>query len=140
MVVKSLEVWTTEVEDRPGALGEKLDALAKAGANLEFMISQRGPIDNPAPVRVFVGPVKGAKRVQAAEAAGFKKAESAFTLRLQGPDKKGLLACMTGALGAAGINLLGVTATVAGRQSITYLAVTSSEDAKKATKILKGVK
>jgi len=139
MKVSGLEVWTTELEDQPGKLGEKLGVLAKAGANLEFMISQRG-LDAMPPVRVFVGPIKGAKRVRAAEEAGFKKAEGVFTLRVQGTDKKGLLAAMSGALGAAGINLLGVTATVAGKQSITYMAVAGEEEAKKATKILKALK
>jgi len=140
MKVAGLDVWVAEVEDRAGALGEKLSALAAAGVNLEFMISQRGPDVGTAPVRVFVAPIKGAKRVQAAQAAGFQKAENVFTLRVQGTDKKGLLAAMTGALGAAGINLRGATATVAGRQSITYMAVAGAEEAKKAVKILKAVK
>ena len=139
MKVAGLEVWTTELEDRPGKLAEKLAALAKVGVNLEFMISQRGP-DAMAPVRVFVGPIKGAKRVRAAQEAGLQKLEGIFTLRIQGADKKGLLAAMTVALGAQGINLVGATATVAGKQSITYMAVEGADNAKLAARLLKRVK
>ncbi len=139
MKVAGMDVWVTEVEDRPGAVAEKLGALAAAGVNLEFIISQRGP-EGIGPVRVFVAPIKGTKRIAAAQQAGFLKAENVCTLRIQGPDKKGLLAAMTGALGAQGINLRGVTATAAGRQSITHLAVTGADDAKKAAKILRALK
>jgi len=32
------DVWAVGIEDRPGDLAEKLEALAQAGANLEFVI------------------------------------------------------------------------------------------------------
>lgn len=138
MDVTGLDVWAAEVEDRPGALAEKLNTLAAAGANLEFVISQRGP-DGAGPVRVFLAPIKGAKLMRAAREAGFEKAEEIGTLRVQAPDKPGLLATMTQALAAQGINLRGVTATAAGRQSITYFGLNAA-DAKKAAKVLKGLK
>ena len=41
--VNKVDVWVGEIGDRPGGLGEKLDALSEVGANLEFVISRRAP-------------------------------------------------------------------------------------------------
>jgi hypothetical protein len=138
MDITGLDVWVADVEDRPGALAEKLHALAAAGINLEFIISQRGA-NGIGPVRVFVAPVKVAKQMKAARAAGFEKTVELRTLRVQAPDKRGLLAAISKALGAEGINLSGVTATVAGRQSITYMGFAAA-DVKKAARALKALK
>jgi hypothetical protein len=138
MDVTALDVWAAEVEDRPGALAERLDALAAAGVNLEFIISQRG-IGDTGPVRVFVAPIKGVKQMKAARAAGFEKTVELRTLRVQAPNKRGLMAVMAKALGDQGINLSGVTATAAGRQAIAYLGLKTGDE-KKTARVLKGLK
>jgi hypothetical protein len=138
MDVTGLDVWVAEVEDRPGALGERLNALAAAGVNLECIISQRGP-DPGGPVRVFLTPVKGAKQMKAAREAGFEKAVNIGTLRVVASNKAGLLAGMAQTLGAEGINLRGVTATATGRQAIIYLGLNAGDD-KKAARVLKRIK
>jgi hypothetical protein len=73
--ITQVDVWAATIKDRPGGLAQKLDALAKAGANLEFLISRRTP-EKPGEGVVFVTPIKGAKQVTAAKKAGFKKAQS----------------------------------------------------------------
>ena len=45
--VSKVDVWVGTIRDRPGGVAEKLEALARAGANLEFVISRRAP-DNRA--------------------------------------------------------------------------------------------
>jgi len=117
------DVWAATVEDRPAGAGEKLAALAAAGANLEFV--------------VFVTPLKGPAQLKAGKAAGFKKADSLHSVRIEGPDKAGLGAALTTALADAGINLSGISAAAVGKKFVAYLAVDSIADAAKAVRVLK---
>jgi len=136
--VTRVDVWAATMEDRPGGLAGKLEALAEAGANLEFVVARRVP-DKPGTGVVFVAPVKGAKAVKAAAAAGFAKAESMHSVRAEGPDKPGLGARITEELAAAGINLRGLSAAAIGKRCVVYLALDTDDAAAKAMKILKKI-
>jgi hypothetical protein len=136
--VTRVDVWVATMEDRPGGLAGKLEALAEAGANLEFVVARRVP-DKPGAGVVFVAPVKGAKAVKAAAAAGFAKAESMHSVRAEGPDKPGLGARITQELAAAGINLRGLSAAAIGKRCVVYLALDTDDAAAKAMKILKKI-
>src|SRR2546430_8452486 len=74
-------VWAADIEDRPGGLAEKLEALAKAGANLDFVLARRAP-ESPGMGVVFVAPLKGAKQMRAASNAGFLKTEIMHAVRV----------------------------------------------------------
>src|ERR1035437_1920630 len=87
--VSRTDTWATVIDDRPGGLADKLAALAAAGANLELIVARRAPEQRGSGV-VFVTPLKGAKQIKAAEAAGFQKTPSLHSLRLQGGDRPGL--------------------------------------------------
>ena len=100
--IRKVDVWAAEIDDRPGGLAEKLAALAKAGASLEFIIARRAP-DKPGRGVVFLTPVKGAKQKQAASEAGFGTTSSLQSVRVEGPDRPGLGTKMTRALADAGI-------------------------------------
>ena len=134
--VSRTEVWAASVEDRPGGLADKLAALAAAGANLEFLIARRLP-DPPGKGVVFVTPLKWARQVKAATAAGFQKTESRHSVRVEGTDKPGLGARMTRALAEAGINLRGLSAAALGRKFVAHLALDTAEDAAKAVALLR---
>jgi len=134
--VDRTDIWAATIDDRPGGLADKLAALATAGANLGFMIARRAPEQRGSGV-VFVTPLKGAKQIKAAEAAGFQKSESLHSLRVEAADKPGLGAKLTGALGEAGINLRGLSAAAVGKRSVTYLALDTARDAAKAAAVLK---
>jgi hypothetical protein len=129
-------VWSGEIEDRPGGLGEKLAALSDSGANLEFLVSRRAP-DKPGTGVVFITPIKGAKQKNAAQQSGLATTDSLHSVRIEGPDRAGLGAKMTGALADSGINLRGVSAAALGRRSVTYLAFDSASDADTAIRVLK---
>jgi len=86
---------------------------------------------------MFVTPIKGAKAVRAAEAAGFHKAPGVISVRVEGGDKPGLCARMSRALGDAGISFRGLTAIAIGRKFISYIALDSDGDAAKAVSVLK---
>ena len=134
--VSKTDTWASTIDDRPGGLADKLDALAAAGANLEFVIARRAPEQRGNGV-VFVTPLKGAKEVKAAQAAGFQKTASLQSLRVEGLDKPGAGAKLTKALAEAGINLRGFSAAAIGKQYVTHLALDTARDAAKATAVLR---
>ena len=136
--VSEVKVWSASIEDRPGGLAAKLDALAKAGANLEFAIARRAP-DKPGTGVVFVTPIAGDAAVKAAQAAGFHVSESLHSVRIEGPDAPGLGARLTLALAKAGINLRGVSAASLGNRMVCHLALDTATDAEKAMTVLRGL-
>jgi hypothetical protein len=137
--VTQAEVWAATIEDRPGGLARKLEALAKGGTSLDFVVARRAP-DRPGTGVVFVAPVKGVRQQKAAKAAGFVKAAGLHSVRGEGPDKPGLGARITADLADAGINLRGLSAAAIGKKCVVYLALDMPEDATRAAKILKAVK
>jgi len=133
--VTQTEVWAASIQDKPGGMAEKLEALAKAGAALDFVIARRSP-DKPGTGVLFVAPLKGDKAIQAAKAVGFAKSDSLHSVRLEGPDQAGLGARLTRQLAGAGINLRGLSAAAIGDRFVCYLALDSAADAAKATELL----
>jgi len=130
------DMWTCPLEDRAGGTAEKLDALAKAGANLEMVFARRAP-EQPDKGVLFVSPVRGAKTIRAAQEAGITKAEGIHAVRVEGGDKPGLGAKIARGLGSAGISFRGLTAIAIGRKFISYIALDNEADAAKAVAVLK---
>ncbi|MCE5228134.1 ACT domain-containing protein [bacterium] len=137
--ISKVDVYAGTIQDRPGGLADKLEPLAQAGAGLDFVIARRSP-DNPGMGVVFVAPIKGAAQVRAAKNLGMEKTDSLHSLRMEGPDKPGLGARITRALSEAGVNMRGLSAAAIGRKMVVYFAFDTSDDAKKATKVLKAIK
>lgn len=136
--INRIDVWAAGIKDRPGALAEKLEALAKAGTNLEFLIARRAP-EKPGKGVVFVTPIKGSKQIKAAEVAGFKKTTSLFAVRVAAADKLGLGAALTQKIAGAGINVRGLSAVAVGKLAVFYLAFDSVADAAKAVRCIKQI-
>ena len=134
--VSRTDTWAATIDDRPGGLADKLAALAAAGVNLEFIIARRAPEQRGSGV-VFVTPLKGAKQIKAAEAAGFQRTSSLHSLRVEGTDKPGMGAKLTRALAEAGINLRGLSGAALGKRYVTHLALDTADDAAKAAAALK---
>ena len=136
--VKQVMVWAASIPDKPGGLAAKLDALHKAGANLEFVVSRRAP-DKPGTGVVFVAGIQEGQQAEAGKAAGFATTDSLHSVRIAGPDAPGLGAKITLALAAAGINLRGLSAAALGGKMVCYLAVDTDADAKKAAEVAQGL-
>lgn len=134
--VARVDVWAGSIEDKPGGLAAKLAPLADAKVSLRFVLARRES-KKPGVGVVFVAPIKGAKQAAAARKAGFSKSKSLQAVCVEGPDKRGLGAEITGALGAAGINMRGLSAVVIGRKFALYLALDSSKDAAAAARIIR---
>lgn len=135
--VQRVDTWAASLEDKPGSLANKLSALAKAGANLQFVIARRAP-ETPGTGVVFVTPIDGAA-VRAAQAAGFQKTDSLHTVEVQGPDKAGQGAAIMQALANGGLNLRGVSGAAIGSSFVGYVALDTEQDAAKAVKLLSAV-
>ena len=69
MKAERMDTWAVNIKDKPGGLTAKLEALAAAGVNLEFVIARRRPEKKGQGV-VFVTPISGAAQCRAARKAG----------------------------------------------------------------------
>ena len=86
---------------------------------------------------VFLAPVKGRKVTAAAAVAGLGPTAGVAALRIEGTDRPGLGAKITGAIADAHINLRGLSAAVVGGRFAAHLAFDSREDAEKAAKAVR---
>jgi len=132
--ISKVDVWVGTIPDRPGGLAEKLTALAKAGPNLEFVISRR---DTPGAALLFVSPLKAGAQTRAAQKAGLRKAARMHSLRIVGPDRPGLAAKISSAVAQAGVNMRGFSAAATNRKCLVYFAFDSAADSNKAARELK---
>lgn len=131
-----VDMWAVTIEDRAGGAADKLEPLAKAGVNLEFVFARRTP-EQPGQGILFVTPVKGRKAIKAAQEAGLTKSENICALRIEGADKPGVTANMVRALANAGISIRALSAAAAGSKFVGYLALDTAEDAARANGVLK---
>lgn len=136
--VGKVEVWSAAIDDRAGGAADKVEPLAKAGANFEFVFARRTP-ERPGMGIVFVTPVKGAKVIQVARAAGFDKSLDMHSLRIEGTDKPGVTAKVVRALASAGISFRGFSASAVGKKFVGYLVLDSAEDAARGAGLLKKI-
>jgi hypothetical protein len=130
--VKKVDIYAVDVMNRPGMLARVLEALAPAGANLEFAIARRVS-DNTS--RVFLAPLRGKRVLKAAADVGLSPAKGMHVLRIEGPDKAGLGARLTRTLAAAGLNLRGLSAAAIRGRSVCYIALSSPADQATAMKV-----
>jgi len=136
LTVERVDVWAASIKDQPGGLAQVLAGLREAGADLDFALARRAP-DKPGTGVVFVTPLRRDAEKAAAKALGFNITSSVQTVRIQGNNKPGIGAALTGQLSAAGINLRGFSAAACGEKFIMYISLDSAADAVKAVEVLK---
>lgn len=137
--ITKLKVWLTELDDRAGAMSEKLSVLADAKADLKFVLARRRP-DMPGKGILFVSPVQGKKQEEAARSAQFVLTTDLVGVRVEGANKAGLGYRLTDALAKAGINLRGLMASVIGNKFSVFMAFDNDADAERGIKELRKVK
>ena len=133
------EVWAVSIDDRVGGVADKLEPLAKVGANFEMVFARRTP-ENPDKGMLFVTPVKGAKVTRAAREAGMGTPQTIYSVRIEGADRPGLGAKIARALGNAGISFRGISGIAIGGRFLSYIACDSARDQAKAIAALKKLK
>jgi hypothetical protein len=136
--VQKVDTWAASLEDKPGSLAGKLNALAKAKVNLDFVIARRAP-DKRGEGVVFVSDIRGTAGVRAAKEAGFKKTQSLHTVRVEGQDKVGAGARITQVLADKGLNLRGLSGAGLNKKLVGYIALDSAKDAAAAVRALRSL-
>ena len=132
--VERVDVWAATLQDEPGGLADKLEALAQEGGDLEFVIARRQP-GEPGTGVVFVTPVQGDAEA-AAIRSGFAVTDSLHSVRVEGPDEPGVVARISRLLGEAGVNLRGLSGAAIGPRFVVHLALDSAEDSATAIRLL----
>lgn len=129
--VSRIDTWEAMIDDRPGALAAKLEGLAAAGADLEYVIARRSSTQPDMGV-VLVTPLTSQSQIDAAARVGFRRSQSLHTVRVEGPDQPGVGFLIARAIAADGINLRGFSACRIGNRFTAYLAFDCAEDADRA--------
>ena len=122
LLVEHVDVWAASIQDKPGALATVLAELRESGADLQFIIARRAP-EAPGKGVVFVTPLQGDREIAAAAQLGFNVTRTVHSVRVMGPDRRGIAAELTQKLADKGINLRGFSASVIGTQFVAYVAV-----------------
>jgi hypothetical protein len=130
-----VHVWSTEVKDEPGGVAGKLSKLDEAGADLEYVHTQRLP-DRPGYGILYVAPLSGLAQLKAAKAAGLHETNEPIVMRVEGDNTAGLAHRLKHAWATAGINLHGAIMTVIGTKFVGFVTFDSVDDANKAARIL----
>ena len=135
LIVDRVDVWACPLMDRPGGLAEKLEALNGAGADLQFILARRAP-EEPGGGVVFVTPLRGDREVEAGAAEGFNVTRSLHSLRIEGPDRPGIVSELLRRLADDGLSLQGLSAAVIGIRFVVYIGLDSTDDVQRAVEIL----
>lgn len=133
--LERIHVWSGEIVDQAGGMAAKLQPLADAHANLEYILTRRQP-HMPGTGILFVAPVTGPAQVRAARAAGLAETHETVVLRVEGDNEAGLGFKLTQQWALAGINLQGLTMSVLGNKFVGYAAFDTVHDANRAAQIL----
>lgn len=131
LTVTKMDVWSAAIEDRAGSLSEKLEGLAMAGADLDFIVSRRMH-EEPGKSVMFVTPLTSERQLCAAKRLGFKPAESLHSLCVRGPDEPGIANRVARALAAEKISVHGVSAARAGNEFVMFLSFDNILDTERA--------
>ena len=130
-----VHVWSCEVTDAPGAAAGKLAFLAQAGANLEYINTQRLP-NKPGFGYLFVAPITGPVQQRAAKTAGLHEVDHPVVHRIEGDNEAGLAHRLTQQWELANLSLSGLTMCVLGKKFVGYVAFDTAADANRAAQIL----
>src|SRR5262245_1100182 len=115
-----VHVWAVEVKDEPGGVASKLARLAEAGANLDYVYTQRLP-DQPGHGLLYAAPIAGTEQIKAAKAAGMHEVADPIVMRVEGDNTAGLAFRLKQEWARAGINLHSAIMTVLGTKFVGYI-------------------
>jgi hypothetical protein len=130
-----VQVWSGEIPDRPGAAAGKLELLARAGADLEFIFTRPVPA-KPQYSTIFLAPITGPEQTQAAQEVGLAPARDIAMLCVEGQNRAGIGYEIMSRLAVAGINLRGLSISSLGERFAAYLAFDNQDTATQAVQVL----
>lgn len=129
--VTKVDLWSNAIDHQPGGLMTKLEALVKAGADLDLILA-RGPAAPAGKGAVLLSPITGQRQQQAAEQAGFQRNSGLYCLRLAGMDEPGYAYRLLFTLAGEGLNVHELAAVTLEGQFVMYVAFDTAADADKA--------
>jgi hypothetical protein len=135
LAIRRIQVWSGEIPDRPGAAAAKLEQLARAGADLEFVFT-RPHRSKPEFSVLFIAPITDPDQIKAARAAGLGPALDVAMLCVEGDNRAGIGYDIMSRLAVAGINLRGISIAALGGRFNAYLAFDNADIATMALQIL----
>ena len=130
-----VHIWSGEVADQVGGTATMLSELAQAGANLEYVFTQRLP-NRPGKGVLCVAPITGPDQVRAARAVGLSETDEPVVRRIEGDNEPGLSHRLTKQWALDGISFTGLTMAVLGGKFVGYAAFDTIADANQAAQIL----
>ena len=137
VTIKRVQLWRTEIRNKPGVLAAALEPLAHACVDLRVVMkhSVQGRSTRAA-VEVLAG--SGRRAVRAATAAGFTLSPTPVLLA-EGDNYPGLAYAVTGAIAWAGIAVKFVSMQVVGDRYSAILGFQTDGDARKASSLIRKV-
>ena len=135
LAIRRIQVWCGEIPDRPGAAAAKLEQVAHAGADLEFVFT-RPHRSKPDTSVLFIAPISGTEQTRAARAVELGPALDVAMLCVEGEDRPGFGYQIMSRLAVAAINLRGVSISAIGGRFSAYLAFDNADVANLAVQVL----
>ena len=135
VTVKKVALWRRDLDNRPGALANVLEPLARAGTDLQVAMGYRFP-GNESRAAVEVAPVTSRKATVAAQGAGLQPS-GIPTLLVAGDNRPGLGFALSQGMADAGINMAFLVAQTIGRRYSAVFGFESDADADRAAAIIK---
>ena len=133
--MQRVHVYHAEVKDEPGGIAAQLRPMAEAGANLEYVYSQRSAT-RAGYGDLYVAPLTSPAQVAAAKAAGLNPVAEPIVMRVEGDDGTGLARKLTQAWEMAGLNLHGMVMATFHGKFVGYVTFDTIPDANKAATLL----
>jgi len=131
--IRRVDYYYTAVTDKPGEASRILGELHQAGVNL---IAFSGFPEGARRAQLDFIPADSAAFAKAARKAGIKISSKKTGFLIQGDDRPGTLAELTGKLSNAGINITAVDAVCSGDGKYGALLWVKAPDVRKAAKAL----
>jgi hypothetical protein len=135
LAIRRIQVWCGDIPDRPGAAAAKLEHLARAGIDLEFVFT-RPSRSQPDVSVLFIAPITGPDQIKSARAAALGPALDVAMLCVEGENRAGIGYDIMSRLAVAGINLRGISISALSGRFSAYLAFDNADVATMAVQIL----
>ena len=137
VTIKRVELWQTEIRNKPGVLADTLEPLAQTGADLHVVRKYSLP-GRSARATVEILPGRAKQAALAARAAGFSLSPTPV-LMVEGDNRPGLAYAVANTIAWAGISVRFLSAQVVGHRYSALVGFKTADEAKKAAALIRKV-
>jgi len=141
--IRNVQVWSGDAPERPGAAAATLERLARAGADLEFVVTRSfapSPLSlsagEGAGSRIYLAPIVGPEQTNAARECGLNPDFGITVLCAEGENRPGIGFEIMSRLAVAGIHLRGISVSAVAKNFAAYMAFDSPDTATLAIQVL----